>query len=777
MAIFTVGALATVLWSGLLILLYSRSVESEMISFRSHALLEARTAYSKDISYRRWASNMGGVYVQIRDGVQPNPYLDVPYRDAVTTNGLHLTLINPAYMTRMVYNVMRLSPGLQAHITSLNPIRPSNKPSAWEAKALASFHSAHDEFYEFTTENNESALHFMRPMVTEKSCLKCHGKQGYKEGDIRGGISVTVPMAPYEAAVDKQKSNARIQYGFIWGGGMSFLLLAFAVLIRSEVLQRRGETRLRESEEKYRLLFSSIMDPVVVLDRTTEQVVECNETAESYFGMSRNDLLGLRPHDFIVCNATSVTGNSSSLPIDFRAVGSAVQHFPNVTVKTAGKTLGHASILTKPFCIQQQDLVLVLFHDITDQLKAEASLRKSKQLADEANTAKSQFLANMSHEIRTPLNGVIGMLQLMRTTDLNSEQNEYIHHALASSTRLTRLLSDILDLSRIEADNLVLNEDPFFLTEVINALGALFSKTACDKGIELRLHIDPSIPQQLVGDELRLQQILFNLVGNAIKFTDSGYVELTISPLSSRDDRNVCLLFCVADTGSGIADNQLDAVFSAFVQGEKSLTRSHQGAGLGLSIVRRLVTAMNTELAVDSMPGHGTRMYFSLQFKQMSDDRATENTEYVVSNSITAPFPDLQEKQCILVVEDDETCLHAAASILEKMGFSLLAAHNGQEALDMLTTTPVDCILMDIEMPLLDGVSATRNIRAMSDAFANIPIIAMTAHALPGDRERFIATGMTDYISKPIDMNKLLKIITFHLGTGCKSETRRDNHG
>ena len=392
--------------------------------------------------------------------------------------------------------------------------------------------------------------------------------------------------------------------------------------------------------------------------------------------------------------------------------------------------------------------------DITDRKLAEAESIEAKKIAQAANKAKSEFLANMSHEIRTPLNGITGMLHLLERTTLEGDQKEYLIAAKQSSNRLTRLLSDILDLSRIEAGKADLHAAAFNPIDLKNTLSELFAMTAQEKDLSIDFFFDERIPSVLVGDENRLLQILFNLVGNAIKFTEKGTVRIEITPLLASGSK-LHVLFAVRDTGIGIPDDRLKDIFEPFTQVEGSYSRRFQGAGLGLSIVRRLVIMMGGEIAIDSIVGEGTAIYLSLPFNlpQLSPEQVEEMVVNVQSSTL--------DGLRVLFVEDDAMNLLGGKRLLEKKGWIVSTAKNGQEALQCLAEQEFDLILMDVQMPVMDGVEAAKSIRGgkAGQDKVGIPIIAMTAYAMVGDKEKFLAAGMDDYISKPVDVEELKQIV------------------
>lgn len=391
-----------------------------------------------------------------------------------------------------------------------------------------------------------------------------------------------------------------------------------------------------------------------------------------------------------------------------------------------------------------------------------AELEKAMQGALVASQAKSEFLANMSHELRTPMNGLLGMLDLVLDGPVIGEDRENVEIAQRCAYSLLGLLNDILDLSKIEAGRMLLERVPFPIKKVVEECLMPHTSTAQQKGISLSFECAPDAAVRVAGDSLRLRQIVNNLVSNAIKFTEKGSVRV-IQTVSRRPDGKVLLRIDVVDTGSGIPAEKLALIFEKFTQADSSITRKHGGTGLGLAITKKLAELHGGAIRVESEVGKGSRFTMEIPYDEVVEQVAARAPQAVAAGASRAAH--------LLLVEDNPVNQRVVLAMLRKKGYSIEVANNGQEALEMLehSEKEFDLVLMDVQMPVLDGLETTRAIRRDS-RWARLPIVAMTAHAMTGDKERCLKAGMTAYLSKPVQAATLISTIEKQLSGAKEAE-------
>jgi PAS domain S-box-containing protein len=530
-------------------------------------------------------------------------------------------------------------------------------------------------------------------------------------------------------------SNLIYPNGF---GGQKFVLSTFTDITK----EIESTVHLRSLSEKHKLILDHIPALVAYWDNQ-EKCQFANQAYLEWFAISPDKLIGksmlqLMGPPLYELNKEYIRSALSGVPRKFdrellhrksKEMRYTTAHYlPEIE---SGKVKGF----------------YVLVFDVTEFKRLEQSAKEESKKALAASKAKSDFLANMSHEIRTPINGVMGMASLLADTSLNSTQMEYVRTIRNSSEILLSLINDILDLSKAESGMIELENIDFELGPIISNVERSFSYAANKKGIKFFRALSPDIPFFLKGDPTRLTQVMVNLVSNAIKFTSQGSVTLEAS-LKSLEGDDVLLNFEIADTGIGISEDALGRLFTPFSQADNSTTRQYGGTGLGLSICKHLVENMGGEIGVRSQPGKGSVFWFTIQAKVGKPALGVSPINALVESKI--------EKLRILIAEDNSVNQLIAKTMFEKLGHNVVAVANGKEALEALEVGNFDVVFMDCQMPVLDGYEATRQIRKnLKSSISEIPVIAMTANAMAGDREKCLNSGMNDYISKPMKLEDL----------------------
>jgi PAS domain S-box-containing protein len=556
----------------------------------------------------------------------------------------------------------------------------------------------------------------------------------------------------------------------------------------------RDVTERKEAEKKLRLLTSRLgdiieylPDAIYVID-IEKKIIAWNKALEDMTGVKKSDLLNKGNYEY----ALPLFGRRQPILIDLLdtfnkeilSLYQYVEYGEKIYAESYRPSLyggrgAHLWHVAAPLYDREGNRFgsIEVIRDVTDIKAKEKNLRESlrrKEIAEAATRAKSEFLATMSHEIRTPMHGIIGLTDLVLQTELTAPQRDYLEKIKMSAHHLMVIINDILDYSKIEADKMTLESVRFNLRNVIQHVFDLTYPDARKKALELVLHIDRNLPAFVEGDPLRLQQVLMNLASNAVKFTQQGRVFISVERHETGDEEgtnHAWLKFSVQDTGIGMTEKQMESLFQLFAQADNSVSRKYGGTGLGLAISQRIVHLMGGQISVTSQIGKGSTFVFMIPLQEAQDrgamDQRTEEekdfTGYSVEEERKRWIDQLAGKN-VLLVEDNFINQQIAAEILRQAKMCVTIAGSGKEVLEIMAGEPFDVILMDVQMPEMDGYQVTRMLRN-NEKFKTIPIIAMTAQAMDGDREKCLEAGMNDYVAKPVSAADLYRALSRWVGS------------
>ncbi len=513
----------------------------------------------------------------------------------------------------------------------------------------------------------------------------------------------------------------------------------------------------KESKSLLENIFSSLNEGIFIFDSESKIVLDTNVVAEKMLGYSKSEVLGSSAELFFI-NKEAYKRYDVEKDKNCQSFG---YYLAEMRMKKKDGEIFPVEIYVRSLLDDNGEVTrqITVIRDITEKKRKEEELIRAKENADIANKAKSMFLANMSHEIRTPMNGILGMTSLLGMTEINEEQKTYLDMIKISSEKLLDIINDILDLSKIEAGKTMLSNEKFDFRQCMQNGINMYNILAEQKQIEFAYDIDDGIPNKLKGDEEKLLRIINNLCGNAIKFTERGFVKLKVTQVMDGKTK-VRLRFLIKDSGIGISEEIKGKLFNNFTQGDESYTKKYGGTGLGLAVSKRLVEMMGGTISFESCYGLGSEFCFEVPFEKIGEQDKSNNVE--ISQSIEGI--QLFKNKKILLAEDNKISRIFVQRLMKMYSFDIDTAEDGREAVEKYKAGDYDIILMDVQMPILNGFEATQKIRDLDKLYnKHTIIIALTAYAMGGDREKCIAAGMDDYIAKPINIETFIDVLKTHI--------------
>jgi PAS domain S-box-containing protein len=541
--------------------------------------------------------------------------------------------------------------------------------------------------------------------------------------------------------------------------GFLLTLAAFIFMVREQKKQRRMREEINKKEAVLKQYVEAIPDGIMVINSNSD-IVLLNQSGKEMLGLESGqfDKLAtlMQNVNLFYPEDTATPIPIANLPVTKALRGTkTVANKINIIINDVVKNLESN---VSPIYDDEGNVAssITVFRDITDRVNYQTTLENARLLAEKSLRVKDVFLSNVSHEIRTPLNAIVGFTNLLEAEVKDEKNLEYVGYIQLASRNLLELINDVLDFSKIEAGHVQLEKTATSLSGLVDSVSVLISQRAREKGIGYEVELSPNLPRVIETDHLRLTQILLNVCGNAVKFTEKGLVKLRVEPVSDIKTEYQTIRFTIEDTGIGISKEKIDEIFERFVQASESTTRLFGGTGLGLSIVKSLVSLLDGKITVESVPNSGTSFIIECPFRILSDEAYGESESAAIVASSHIP------KLNILIAEDNLLNQKLLRAIFEKLGFEFVIVGNGLEAIQVLQQESFDLVIMDLQMPVMDGYTAIKQIR--KDISLTVPIITMTAHALVGEKEECMSIGANSYISKPFKQDELISTILLVTG-------------
>lgn len=535
-----------------------------------------------------------------------------------------------------------------------------------------------------------------------------------------------------------------------------FFLTALAVisLLWNQKKQQKLELEIRQKEQILAQYIEAIPDGVMVLN-TNKEIVLLNQSGREMLGLTgKLETLAEQVNKLVLLDPLTynIRFTSDTLPVSRALEGEKSDGNKIDLIKN--NALVHLETSVRPVLGLDGEITnaISVFRDITERANYEATLEKARSLAEKSVLVKDIFLSNVSHEIRTPLNAIIGFTSLLEEQVFDKKSKDYVSYIRMASRNLLELINDILDFSKIEAGQVILDKTNTSISELIESVSVIINQRANEKGIHYESHLSPDLPEMIITDKLRISQILLNVCGNAIKFTEKGSVKIQAMPVSPIVDNLQTIRFTITDSGIGIPEDKVAKIFERFVQASESTTRLFGGTGLGLSIVKSLVQIFGGTIKVESQFGQGTTFILDFPFEVVTDYTLSDSEE--AFGNEPAPIGNIH----VLAAEDNLLNQKLLEAIFDRLSIDLTIVSNGQEAIEAIEKNAYDLVLMDIQMPVMDGYTAIKKIR--SSISQTLPIITMTAHAMVGEKEECLSIGANSYISKPFRESELLHTIS-----------------